>query len=152
MPQFLYIRSIGSHSKPCQQGFVIHVIRGGLGGNFPAGKKPLMIERFKERLAFRNLAQPVEPHGVESLENIPVLAMAGRSPVLVDEALDFLETGNDALFARRAAGSLPCFGVDTKLGKKGIVIFGELISHSPPPLACVRGRQHLRPCVFPRRR
>src|SRR3546814_20653084 len=84
---------------------------------------------FKKRPAFLQRAQAVEPHGVEPLENIPVLTVAGCGPVLIDEALDFLDTGDDALFARRSSGSLFRFGLYTKFGKKGLIFFSELNSH-----------------------
>src|SRR3546814_2463469 len=104
MPQFRYVRRIGGHAKLCQKGFVIHVVWSSLGGgDLKAGQNPLMIKGFKKRPAFLQRAQAVEPHGVEPLENIPVLTVAGCGPVLIDDALDFLETGDDALFARRAA-------------------------------------------------
>ena len=51
--------------------------------------------------------KPVEPHSIEPLEYVPILAMQWGSPMRINEFLDFLEPGDDALFAR---GSRGCFG------------------------------------------
>ena len=65
-----------------------------------------MVERRKQRTAFLQCAQAVEAHGIKPLENIALFAMLGGVAMLFDKALYFLETGDDALFARRAAALL----------------------------------------------
>src|SRR3546814_6582392 len=47
---------------------------------------------FKKRPAFLQRAQAVEPHGVEPLENIPVLTVAGCGPVRSEEHTSELQS------------------------------------------------------------
>ena len=64
-----------------------------------------MIEGLKQGAAIVQLAQTVEAHSVQPLENVAIFAMLRRAAVLFDEALNFLEAGDDAFFARRPAAS-----------------------------------------------
>ena len=65
-----------------------------------------MIQRREKRAAFLEGPQAVEAHGIEPLEDVAVFAVLRRTSVLLDEALDVLEPGDDALLARRAAALL----------------------------------------------
>ena len=55
--------------------------------------------------AFLQRPQTIEAHGIEPLEDVAVFAMLRRASMLLDEALNLLEAGDDAFFARRAARS-----------------------------------------------
>jgi hypothetical protein len=65
-----------------------------------------MVERRKKRTAFLKRAQTVKPHGIQSLENVVVLAVLRSAAVLFEKALDFFEPGNNAFFPRGAAALL----------------------------------------------
>ena len=47
----------------------------------------------------------------------------------VDEALNFLEAGDDSFFARRAAGSFRVLDLDAEFGEKGVVLVREFFRH-----------------------
>ena len=65
-----------------------------------------MIERRKQRAAVLKRAQAIEAHGIEPLEDVAVFAVLRGAAVLLDEPLDLLEPGDDALLARRPAALL----------------------------------------------
>jgi CHASE2 domain-containing sensor protein len=46
--------------------------------------------------------------------------------VLIDEALNLLESGNDPLFARSPARVLPRFDLDAQLFEQRVVLVGKL--------------------------
>ena len=80
--------------------------------------------------AFRERAQAVEPHRIKPLENVAVFAMLRRATVLLGEALDFLEAGDDALLVRRASALLLGLG---KLGELRSEFVEIEVTHSGPP-------------------
>ena len=65
-----------------------------------------MVEWFEQRAALGKLAQAVEAHGVNPLENVPVLSMLGSTAVFLEESLDVLEARDDAFLARRPTARL----------------------------------------------
>jgi hypothetical protein len=65
-----------------------------------------MIERFEERAAIHQRAQPVETHGIEPLENVSVLPMLWGAAVFLHKSLNFLEAGDDAFLKGRATALL----------------------------------------------
>ena len=89
-----------------------------------------MVQRRQQGAAVLERAQAVEAHGVEPLEDVAVFPVLRGATVLLDEALDFLESGDDALLARRASALLLRHG---ELGK----LFGQFVevgvTHSAPP-------------------
>jgi hypothetical protein len=66
----------------------------------------LPIHRLHQQPAFLQLPDAVEADGVEALEDVAVLAVLRRAALLVDEALDLLEAGDDPLLARGPASRL----------------------------------------------
>jgi hypothetical protein len=52
--------------------------------------------------------------------------MPRRMTVLIDEALNFLKPGNDALLARRPARFFLGLDLDTKFFEKDIIFIGKL--------------------------
>ena len=89
-----------------------------------------MIQRRKQHAALRQSAQAIEANGVEPLEDVAVLSMLRGATVLLDEALNFLESGNDALLARRASARLLWRSEFGKLGGQFVKIG---VTHSGPP-------------------
>ena len=84
-----------------------------------------MIEGFKHGAAIGQLAQTIEAHGIQPLEDVAVFAMLRRAAVLLDETLNFLEAGDDPLLARRPARFLLRLDLDAKLVEKRVVLVGE---------------------------
>ena len=66
----------------------------------------MLVERGHQGATVRMGAQAVEAHGIEPLEDVAVFAVLRGAAVLLDEALDLLEPGDDALLARRAPALL----------------------------------------------
>ena len=136
----------------CGQKLVIVEFVGGADrGRLRARQEPLMIEGFKQGAAIGQLAQAIEAHGIQPLEDVAVLAVLRSAAVLLDETLNLLEAGDDPLFARRPACASVCLDLDAKLFEKRVILFGEP-RHAQPPPSCGQGRPHPRPCAFPRRR
>ena len=111
-----------------------------------------MVEWFQQGANVRLGAQPVEPHGIQPLEDVESFAVAGVVAVLFDKSLDFLKSSDDAFLARGAHGILLRLDLNAKLRQQGIIVIGEAVSHGRPPPSCGPGRRHLRPCAFPMRR
>ena len=65
-----------------------------------------MIERLEKRSAFLQRAKAIKAHGVEPFEDVAIFAVLRRMAVLLDKALNFLKSGDDALLARGAAALL----------------------------------------------
>ena len=61
-----------------------------------------MIEGPDEITAFRQLGDPVETNCVNPFENISIFPMLRGMAMLLDKALDILETCNDPFLLRRA--------------------------------------------------
>ena len=61
-----------------------------------------MIQRRKQHAALRQSAQAIEANGVEPLEDVAVFSMLRGATMLLEETLNLLESGDDALVARRA--------------------------------------------------
>ena len=64
-------------------------------------KQSLMVQRFEQCAPFQKRTKAFEPHRVEPLEDVEVFAMPRCAAVLLDESLNLLEAGEDALFLRR---------------------------------------------------
>jgi hypothetical protein len=62
-----------------------------------------MVQRRKQGAALRKRTQAVEAHGEKPLEDVSVFPVLGGAAMLLDELLDFLKSGYDALLARRAS-------------------------------------------------
>jgi hypothetical protein len=71
-------------------------------------KKPVTIERVENGAAVWKLSQPIKAHCVQALEDVAAFSMLRRMAVLIDKPLDFLESRDDALVARRSTRFLPC--------------------------------------------
>ena len=80
-----------------------------------AGEKPLTVQRRKKRTAFLKRAQPVEASRIESLENVLIFSMLRGVAMSFDKSLYLVESGDDALFARRASVFLLQLGEVVKL-------------------------------------
>jgi hypothetical protein len=87
-----------------------------IGGIFPEhtrharllgkSKQATRVAPLKHGTAFGGRTQAVKPHRVQTLEDVPVLAVLRRTAMFLDETFDFLEAGDDALFTRRMAAGL----------------------------------------------
>jgi len=77
-----------------------------------AQTKALDDQRLKDFPAFGKVAQTIQPHGIEALEDIKGIVIAGGMAVLIKEALNLLETSNDPFFARRPAECLLWYDLD----------------------------------------
>ncbi len=66
------------------------------------GQKSVAVERSKKRPAFLKRAKTVQTNGIEPFEDVAIFAMLRGMTVFFDEALDFFESGDDALLARGA--------------------------------------------------
>ena len=95
----------GVHPELGQKLVIVEFVDGAGRGSFAARQKPLMIQGCKQRAAFVQLAETVEAHGIQPLEDVAILAVLRGAAVLLDETLNFLEAGDDALLARRPARS-----------------------------------------------
>lgn len=58
----------------------------------------MLVQVGDQRAVGRVAANAVEAHGIEALEDAPLLAVFGLAAVFVHKAGDFLETGDDAGF------------------------------------------------------
>ena len=65
-----------------------------------------MVERHEQGAAFFLIAQAIQAHGIQALEDVFIIAVARRMAVLLNKTLNVFEAGNDALLARSAAGLL----------------------------------------------
>src|SRR5262249_22008041 len=86
MPQFGdVVRGVRVHAELRQQFVVADVI--GSAGRSGSGalQKPLMIERRKLGAAFVQLAETIEPHRIQSLENVASFAVPWCSPLLLNK-------------------------------------------------------------------
>jgi len=88
-----------------------------------------MVERLKKRSAFLKLTKAVETHGIEPLEDVAILSMLRSMTVLLDKALDFLESSDDALVARGAPTLLFRLGEVVEFGAQFVKIE---VTHSAP--------------------
>ena len=88
-----------------------------------------MIERRKKRAAFLKRAQPVKAHGIEPLEDVAIFPVLRGAAVFLDKALDLLESGDDALLARRASALLLRLGEVVEFGAQFVEVE---VTHSDP--------------------
>src|SRR5690349_1729050 len=98
-----------------------------------------MVEGFKQGMAIFQLADTIEPHGIEPLEDVVTFPVLRGVTVLLDEALNLLEAGDDPFLAGRPASLLRRLDFDAKLLEKCIVLFGEFASHAQRPPSCGPG-------------
>src|SRR5437763_1659029 len=110
-----------------------------------------MIEGFKQRAALLQRTKAIEAHCIQSLEDVVAFPVLRDVAMLFDEALNLLEAGDDALFARGPARLFLRLDLDAKFIEKGVVLFGEF-RHVLPRPSCGQGRPRPRPCAFPKRR
>ena len=75
--------------------------------------------------------------------------MLRRAAVLLDEALDLLEAGDDALLARRPARFLLRLGLDAKLGEKRVILVGESLATRRLRLHALKEGHALGHALFP---
>src|SRR5689334_8011153 len=108
-----------------------------------------MVKRFDQGATVGLCAKAIKAHSVEAFEDVAVLAMLWRMATLLNEALDLLEAGDGSLFASCPARLFLSLDFETQLGEEGVVLFGETLSHAPPPPSCAAGKQRLRPCASP---
>jgi hypothetical protein len=54
-----------------------------------------MVERCEKIATFLKPTHAIEAHGIKPLKDVLILAMLRRASVLFDEALDFLEPGDE---------------------------------------------------------
>ena len=94
----------GFYAKFSKQGVVIEIIHFRRAISCQARQKPLMIQRLKDFPTFGKVAQAIQPHCIEALEDIKRIVIARGMAVLIKEALNLLKTGNDPFFAGRPAG------------------------------------------------
>ncbi len=89
-----------------------------------------MVQRLQQGAAVPESTQAVQAHGVEALEYVAILTMLRRTPVLLGEALDFLEARDDALLTGRPSGLRlgRC-----ELGKLRSEFVKIGVTHSAPP-------------------
>ena len=111
-----------------------------------------MVKRCQQAARFFQFPQPIQPHGIEPFEDIPIFPMQRRAAMFRDEALDFLKPRNDAFFPRRAAALALGFNLNAEFFQQRIIFIGEGFSHARPPPSYAPGRQPLRPCAFPKHR
>ena len=145
-------RCHGLDAKLRQQCVVIHSVRKRLCHSGATTQQPLPIQRREERPAFVLLEDPVQPHGIESFEDIAVLAPLGSATVHIHKPLDLLEARDDPFFTGRVPGNLFGFDLDTELVQQGSVLLGEPLRHRSPPPSCWPERPRLPPCASPRDR
>jgi hypothetical protein len=84
-----------------------------------------MVERFKQGAAVAQLAETIEAHGVQPVEDVAVFAVLRSPTMLLDKTLDLFEPGDDPLLARRPARFLLRLNLDAKLRKKRVILVGE---------------------------
>jgi hypothetical protein len=75
-----------------------------------------MIQRCEQCATLGKRAQAIKTDGVEALEDVPLLTMLRGAAMLRGESLNFLESGDDSFFLRRASALLLWRG---KLGQLG---------------------------------
>jgi hypothetical protein len=109
-----------------------------------------VIERLKLGAAIGELPKTIEAHCVQPLEDVAAFPVLRGVAVFLDETLNLLETGDDPLFARRAARLSLRLDLDAELFEKRVILFGEP-GHAQPPPSCGLGRPPPRPYAFPRR-
>jgi hypothetical protein len=88
-----------------------------------------MVARPKQRSTFLKRTKAVEAHGIEPFEDIPILPMLRSMTVFLDEALDFFESGDDALFARGALALFLRLGEVVEFGAQFVQVE---VTHSVP--------------------
>ena len=121
-------------SAELRQQFVVirQVFRGGV-SSLDSAEKPLIIERFHHGAAIFLLADAVEADGIKPLEDVAILAVHRRAPMLLEETLDFFESGDDPFLAWGPARFLLRLGLDAKLFKQCVVLIGKALSHARTP-------------------
>ena len=96
-----------SHPELGQQFVIVDRLVGALPSRLP--RPPAALDDPAAQAATRHSvkrAQAVEAHGIQPLENVAVFPMLRGAAVLLDKPLNLLESGDDALLARRAAALL----------------------------------------------
>lgn len=111
-----------------QQGIVVKFILIVNGSRRLVSQKALVVDQGGNCTAFRQGPDPVKAHGIEPLEDVTVFTVLRCPTMLFDEALDVLETGDDALFLWSATADFLRLDLDPKLGQQGFVFVSE-ISH-----------------------
>jgi hypothetical protein len=136
MAQLRDLGGLGLNAKLGEQSLIIEIIGSGCLACDRSTKQTSVIHGRNEGSALLQIAYPVQAHGIEPFEDIAVLAMLRGAAMLIDETLDFFEACYDAFFPRCPAGRFLLFDFDPKLGQKGIIVIGEVLSHWQPPPSC----------------
>ncbi len=104
MPEFGDVgRSSAVNPELRQKLVIVEFVGGDDRDRLRTRQEPLMIEGFKHGAAVGQLSEAIEAHCVQSLEDVAFLPVGRGMATLLDETLNFLKPGNDALFARRPA-------------------------------------------------
>jgi hypothetical protein len=138
MPEFRDVDRCGGLYPELRQKLVVVEFVGGADRcSLRAREKPLMVEGLKYATAVGLLANAIEAHGIQPLEDVAVFPVLRGTAMLLDETLNLLKACDDTLFARRPARVFLRLDLDAKLVEKGIVLFGEP-SHARPPFMRAR--------------
>ena len=92
------------------------------------------------------LAKPIETDGIETLEDVSILAVQRRACVLLKESDNILEPGDDPLFARSVGARLLPLDFNAEFSKQFII---SQVSHYSPVPGNARRLQPLPPSAFP---
>ena len=81
----------------------------------------VLIQANQKFTAVIKFTKPVKPHGIQALEDVPILAMLRRSAMLFEEPNDVFEPCNDALLAWRVGARLGRLDLDSKFSKQFVI-------------------------------
>lgn len=104
MPEFVNAVLCSVHAQLGQERIIIKIIGRGSRLGCRGRQELLTVERFEHGAAVRQLSQAIKADCVQPLEYVTICPVLRRFAVLIDKTLDFLETGNNALFALSGPG------------------------------------------------
>ena len=93
---------VGPDPKLRQQRVVVHLRRLVMASANCARKQAEFVDGREQGVKLGLLAQAIQPHGIQPLEDVAIFAVLGRAAMLLDEIDDVLEARDDPLLARRA--------------------------------------------------
>ncbi|WP_395623889.1 hypothetical protein [Sphingomonas daechungensis] len=76
----------------------VHVFDGRLTREWSFAKQPLAVDWFKQRATLFERSQTIQPNSVEPFKDVSILTVLGVVAMLVYEALNLLEPGDNPLF------------------------------------------------------
>jgi hypothetical protein len=88
-----------------------------------------MVQRCKRRAAFFKRAQPIKAHGIETLEDVTILAVPRGTVMLLNKPLDFLKPGDDAFLAQGMPALVLRLGEVIEFGAQFVKV---KVTHSGP--------------------